>query len=220
MWLLCRVGKGYSADPSLPTGLIFSVLGARTVWLLRGLVRRRSIVFIASRVRIRGAKHVTLGRNSTLERDVVIDGYSRNGVLIGSRSRIGAFTVISCTSHLSRLGEGFYLGADSGIGEFGYIGASGGVKVGRNVIMGQYVSFHSQEHHFDSVATPIRLQGSSQRGIQIDDNCWIGARVTFLDGSKVGTGSVVAAGAVVKGVFPANSLIGGVPARVIRPRTG
>ncbi len=126
--------------------------------------------------------------------------------------------MVSCTSHLSLFGDGFSIGADSGIGEYGSIGAAGGVTIGNNVIMGQFVSFHSQEHEFEDTDKPIRQQGTSQRGITVGDDCWIGARVTFLDGSHVAEGCVIAAGAVVRGEVPSYSVIAGTPARVVRRR--
>ena len=52
--------------------------------------------------------------------------------------------------------------------------------------------------------------------VVIADNVWIGERVTILKGTRIGENSVVAAGAVVSGEFPANVVIGGVPAKVIR----
>ena len=52
----------------------------------------------------------------------------------------------------------------------------------------------------------------------IEDGCWIGANVTILKGVTIGRGSVVAAGAVVTRSCPPYSIVGGVPARVIKPR--
>ena len=190
----------------------------RLVWLVRGCLRFRRIVFVGPGVRVRGKAGLVVGRGSSIERGASIDGYARRGVTVGERTRIGAYTVISSTSHLSRYGEGFAIGHDSGIGEFGYVGAAGGVWIGDNVIMGQYVSFHSQEHDFDDVDIPIRQQGASEAPITIGDDCWIGARVTFLAGARVPEGCVVAAGAVVRGEFEPYSVIAGVPARVVRDR--
>ena len=56
----------------------------------------------------------------------------------------------------------------------------------------------------------------NSKGIILGNNIWVGARVTFLDGCEVGDNCVVAAGAVVNGIFPANSVIGGVPAKVLK----
>ncbi len=64
----------------------------------------------------------------------------------------------------------------------------------------------------------IREQGLTRKGIRVGKGCWIGAKVTLLDGSEVGDYCVVAAGAVVKDIFPSNCVIGGIPARIIRQK--
>jgi acetyltransferase-like isoleucine patch superfamily enzyme len=84
--------------------------------------------------------------------------------------------------------------------------------------MGQRVSFHSENHKFDRIDIPIRLQGVSRQGITIEDDCWVGANVTFLDGAHVGRGCVIGAGSVVKGTIPPYSVIAGAPAKVLRSR--
>jgi acetyltransferase-like isoleucine patch superfamily enzyme len=66
---------------------------------------------------------------------------------------------------------------------------------------------------------PIRHQGVSRKGIKIGKNCWIGSKVTVLDGVTIGTGSIIAAGSVVTKSFPENSIIGGVPAKLLKTRT-
>ena len=82
--------------------------------------------------------------------------------------------------------------------------------------MGQYVSFHASNHVFSDNSRPIKDQGVTSQGIRIEDDVWVGAKVTFLDGTVVRSHSVVAAGAIVAGEFPPNALIGGVPARVLK----
>lgn len=52
--------------------------------------------------------------------------------------------------------------------------------------------------------------------VTIEDNVWIGANVTILPGVVVGRGSVIAAGSVVTKSVPPNSLVAGVPAKVIK----
>lgn len=84
------------------------------------------------------------------------------------------------------------------------------------MLVGPYVSFHAQEHVFDSPEELIRMQGVTEKGIRIASNCWIGAKATILDGTSIGEGSVVAAGAVVKGDFPPHVILAGIPARVVK----
>ncbi len=218
--LLRAVGKQYEPAPDLPSGLIVHTFRKRSVALCRGLVRLRSRAFLESRVVLRGKPGISVGRFATLERGVLVDGYATRGVRIGSRTKIGACTVISCTSHLSKLGVGFEIGHDCGIGEFGYFGAAGGITIGNDVIMGQFVSFHSEEHRFADPGATIRSQGVVSKGIRIGDDVWVGAKATFLDGCEVGGHSVVAAGSVVRGRFPPHSLIAGTPARLIRSLEG
>lgn len=64
----------------------------------------------------------------------------------------------------------------------------------------------------------IREQGVTHKGIKIGNNCWIGAGAVFLDGAELGDGCVVAANAVVTKKFPSNSVIGGVPSKIIKNR--
>ena len=63
---------------------------------------------------------------------------------------------------------------------------------------------------------PIRLQGTSHKGIIVGDNCWIGAKATILDGVRIGNGCVIAAGSVVTKSFPDNVIIAGNPAKIIK----
>ena len=110
------------------------------------------------------------------------------------------------------------MGKRCGIGAFSFVGAAGGIIVGDDVIMGQYISFHSENHIFDDLNIPINQQGVTNKGIEIGANCWVGSKVTFLDGTIIGTGCVIAAGAVVSGTFPNNAVIGGVPAKILKYR--
>jgi acetyltransferase-like isoleucine patch superfamily enzyme len=215
---LRRVGKAYTPAPDLPLGLIFDVMCTRLFWLVRGMLRFRRNVFVGPRVKVRGKRHIRLGSGCTLENGVILDGYAHRGLQIGARTKLGAHSIISCTSHLSLVGEGFSIGEDSGIGEYAFIGAAGGVTIGSNVIMGQFVTFHSQEHNYGDATKLIRDQGTSQQGITIGDDCWVGARVTFLDGVHISEGCVVAAGAVVRDTFPPFCVIAGVPARIVSNR--
>lgn len=80
------------------------------------------------------------------------------------------------------------------------------------------MSIHPENHNYKGLQL-IRLQGvSSSGGVKIGNNCWIGAKATILDGTRIGNGCIVAAGAVVRGSFPDNVIIGGVPAKIIKQR--
>ena len=90
-----------------------------------------------------------------------------------------------------------------------------GIEIGDNVLVGSSVTVLDSDFH--EIDPSRRIDGNPKTGkVVIGDNVWIGDRVMILKGTTIGKNSVVAAGAVVSGEFPANVVIGGVPARVIR----
>jgi len=161
---------------------------------------------------------LSVGRGVTLDDCVTINALSRTGIKIGDNVSIGAFTIIEATGILRRLGKGFSIGANSNLGDYCFVGAAGGVHIGENVLIGQRVSFHSENHVFARTDLPIRAQGTTQQGIIVEDDCWLGSGVIILDGVTVHQGAVVAAGSVVTSDVPPYAVVGGVPAKVIRSR--
>lgn len=93
-----------------------------------------------------------------------------------------------------------------------------------NVVIGKHCSIApncvivGSNHNFKDASQLIKKQGTSSVGITIEDDVWIGANVTILDGVKIEKGSVIAAGAVVNKNVPEYSVYGGVPAKCIGKR--
>jgi acetyltransferase-like isoleucine patch superfamily enzyme len=223
-WLVSRIkGRPYAIDPAFPTASLLAVSLRRFVWLLRGcakslLFRRKfAMAFIAPDVNWRNANMIKLGRGVTMDRGVIVDGLSRRGVEISDNVMIGPYCVIRA-SGVGNVGEGLRIGANSALDAYSFIGAGGGVSIGKSVIMGQHVSFHAENHNFDRLDLPIREQGITRKGIVVEDDCWVGSNATFLDGAHVGQGCVIAAGAVVMGHIPPYSVVAGVPGRVVKTR--
>ncbi|HNU03478.1 MAG TPA: DapH/DapD/GlmU-related protein, partial [Anaerolineae bacterium] len=71
-------------------------------------------------------------------------------------------------------------------------------------------------HVYDDPTRPMADQGITAQGIVVEDDVWIGAGAIITDGVRVGRGAVVAAGAVVTGDVPPHTVVGGVPARVLK----
>ncbi|PQJ80412.1 acyltransferase [Polaribacter porphyrae] len=213
---LKKRGKNYTLDDKIPNSLLIYSLVNRVSMLLKGFIKLRKKVFVGKKVVFLNKKNIHFGSNVTIENSCFIDGYAINGVKLGNNVKIGAFSSVSCTSHMSKMGKGLKIGDNSGVGRFTEFGASGGIIIGEDVIMGSYISFHSENHNFKNHNKKIREQGVTSEGIILGNNLWVGAKATFLDGCKIGNNSVVAAGAVVKGVFPDNVVIGGVPAKIIK----
>lgn len=100
-----------------------------------------------------------------------------------------------------------------------FLAQRGGIEIGTDVVTGQLIRFHSENHVFSDTKTLIREQGVTHQGIKLGDNVWIGAGATFLDRAHVGPGCDIAANAAVtSGDYPSNSVMTGVPSRVINKR--
>jgi maltose O-acetyltransferase len=88
------------------------------------------------------------------------------------------------------------------------------ITIGDQVGIGQQVMILTTTHEIGSATR--RSLNRYRLPVTIGDGCWIGARATILPGVVVGAGSIVAAGALVNRDVPANALVAGVPARVVR----
>lgn len=114
-------------------------------------------------------------------------------------------------------GRELVLGDRSGLGIDADI--HGPVTIGSDVMMGPRCTILTRNHRIESVDVPMNRQGfADYRPVVIEDDVWIGANVTIMPGVCVGTGSVLAAGSVVVHDVPAYSIVGGVPARVLKSR--
>ncbi|MNV28525.1 Galactoside O-acetyltransferase [compost metagenome] len=116
----------------------------------------------------------------------------------------------------------FMLGGELSIGDDTWIGhevlLTGGrssIHIGANCDIAPRVTFVCGSHEINPKG-PHVAGASFSSPIFIGDGSWVGAGATILGGTKIGERSIIAAGAVVRGEFPAECLIGGVPARVLR----
>ncbi len=214
----------YTIDPDLPTTALITLIKERGWAMVRGWFRRPFLgscggsFFVGRRVQLLNTRLIHVGRSVTLEDDVKIDALSRKGVRLGNNVSIGRFSIIECTGVVTNLGRGFFIGDDSNLGDYNFVGAAGGVTIGSNVLIGQGVRFHSENHIIERIDIPIKAQGVTNQGIQVEDDVWLGSGVILLDGVQVGRGAVVAAGSVVNKDIPAYAIAGGVPARILKYR--
>ena len=223
-----RAAKGLDADCDLSGwgGRELRGLGqAVALRLALGAVVRCRIgkaggyVLAERRVRLLHPKGIEAGRGFSLEESCEIVGLAREGVRFGNRCTVGRFAIIRPTNVMfDEVGEGLSVGDNSNIGPYAFIGCSGLIRIGSGVLMGPGVSLLGENHNFDDRQLPIRDQGVSREGISVGDNCWLGAGSVILAGTTIGAGAVVAAGAVVSRDVPPDTIVGGVPARVIRER--
>ncbi len=175
-------------------------------------------LFIGKSVQLIHPQNITFGKMVKLGDYVKLAAAGQGTISIGNNTGIGDFSRIIISTSYNKLGEHITIGNQVGIGEFAYLGGAGGLSIGDECIIGQYFSCHPENHHFSDIDTAIRLQGTERKGITVGKNCWIGSKVSILDGVEIGESCVIAAGAVVTKSMPSFSVIGGVPARVIKSR--
>ena len=212
-------GETFVVDNNIPLLYMLRLLVLKAVHLIYGLLlMHHNKCFISPRATIHCIGKIRTHGFLMVAKGAEIDALSTDGVNFGNGVSIGEGTRVLCTGSLKTIGKGITVGNNVGMGEHCHYGCAGGIEIGDNTIVGIYVSMHSENHVFADLSRPIRNQGVTHKGIKIGRDCWIGAKVTVLDGAIIGNGCVVAAGAVVRGTFPDNCVIGGVPAKILKYR--
>lgn len=225
-WVITRVrpGRPYPIHPNISTHSLVEIFTVRGLMLLRGLLRgpllgkTQGFLFLGRNVTIRHAHLLRTGRGVVLDNNVYIDALGEWGVRLGDGVTVASGCIIKSSSVLWTSSKGFIMGSNSSLGDFSFVGAAGGVRIGSNVLGGQRLSFHSENHNYADPNRLIRDQGVRREGIIVEDDCWLGSGAIFLDGVTVGRGSVVAAGSVVTTSVAPYSIVAGVPAKVIGTR--
>lgn len=166
-------------------------------------------LFIGRNTSISHKQNIFCGKNVKFEDYSEIQGLSRNGLHFGNNVTIGRYTSIRPFSYygVGQIGYGLQIGDNSSIGPFGFVGCSGKILIGKNVMIGPRVSLFAENHNFSDISTSIKSQGVNNKGIIIEDNCWIGSGVIILDGVTIGHGSVIGAGTLIAKDVPANTIV-------------
>jgi len=115
-------------------------------------------------------------------------------------------------------GRNLSMGDDSMLGQNSIIGSTAEVIIGNDVMMGPEVLIYTSNHGMEP-GIPMRRQPLQCAPVCVGNDVWIGARCIILPGITIGDGAVLAAGAVVTADVPANAVVGGVPAKVLKYRT-
>ena len=203
---------------------LMAISFVRGVQLLRGLLIKfflkesKGLLFVGSSVKLRHKVHFSAGKNLILEDNVFINALSEEGITTGDNVSIARDSILICTGVIAHQGKGIFIGSGTGINAGAYLGGQGGIHIGEQVIIGPGVQIFSENHNYEQQGIPIKEQGVTRLGVSIGDHCWLGGRVTVLDGVHIGRGCVVAAGSVVTKSCPDYSILAGVPARVIKSR--
>jgi acetyltransferase-like isoleucine patch superfamily enzyme len=172
--------------------------------LLARLLRRRFLTVTGYRMRLAGMAFVGRG--------VRIQIGKRGRLRLGRWIWIGRGTKIRCHEGEVVIGDKTVLGEDCTISAYQH------VSIGEQCIVADRVMLIDFDHNVAEVERPVRVQGIYKRDVHVGNNVWIGYGAQILRGVTVGDNSIIGASAVVNKDVPANAVVGGVPARIIRMR--
>jgi acetyltransferase-like isoleucine patch superfamily enzyme len=135
-----------------------------------------------------------------------------------ARIRFGRFVWIGDGTKV-RCHEGeVVIGPKTVLGQDCTISAYRNVRIGEQCVIADRAMFIDFDHSVADVERPIRQQGIYKRDVEVGSNCWIGYGACILRGVRVGDNAIVGTNSVVTRDVPANAVVGGVPAKVIRMR--
>ncbi len=132
---------------------------------------------------------------------------------LGKGVVISAFVKLKATDGPLHIGPGTSIGAGCMLSS-----GTAGIDIGADVLIAANTVIIANNHRYDRLDQPIRLQGLRSQGIVIEDDVWIGANSSVLDGCHIGTSSIINAGSVVSGKVPPRKVLSGNPARAVFER--
>lgn len=190
---------------------------------LRGLLYRLILTMdgwaaVERGVRLRFANNIRLGQGVYLDEGVYLHACP-NGIDIGPDTIIMHGAVLHVYNFRDMPQSGIQIGRNSLVGEYSVIRGQGGVVIGDRVYTSPFTQIIAVNHVFDDPNRPFVEQGITAEGIVIEDDVWLGAGAIVTDGVRIGRGAVIAAGAVVTQDVPPHTVVGGVPARIIKEIT-
>ena len=125
---------------------------------------------------------------------------------------IGDRTKIRCHEGLVEIGDKTVFGQECTISAYQH------VRIGQQCVIADRAMFIDFDHGVVDTEVPIRRQGIYKRDVIVGSNVWIGYGACILRGVRVGDNAIIGTNSVVTKDVPANAVVGGVPARVLRMR--
>ncbi len=173
----------------------------------------RNVVF-GQNVVLRHPHKIRIADNVVVDDNCLLDakGDTNSGIRIGSGVFIGRNTILSCKNGDIDLADGVNIGFNC------EVFSASRVAIGAGTLLAAYTYVIGGDHDFSDPSKSILEQGRKSDGVSIGSGAWIGAGAKVLDGVTVGDTAIVGAGAVVTRDVPAQSVVVGIPAKVVSNR--
>ena len=190
---------------------IIKLLGKAAVCSVRGLGRSGKNAYVSPFAELCFPARIRLGDHAVLERHARL-------VANGAKARIdiGDASVVFAYALLKTDGGAIHIGRFCSVHDYAVIYGYGGVHIGEDVHIASHAVLVASDHDYALLGTDRFSREMKGEGIRIEESVWIGVNAVILDGVRIGTGSVIGAGAVVSRDIPPHSLALGVPARVVK----
>jgi acetyltransferase-like isoleucine patch superfamily enzyme len=168
-------------------------------------------------VTLRHPTKMRIGQGTAVDDDCLLDarGTTAGRFVIGARVLIARACLIQSKSDAGTV----EIGDECSIGGQSTLTSSGGVRLGRHVLVAGQCYIGGGRYRTEDRSVPMIKQGMYSRGpVVIGDDVWLGAGARVLDGVEVGSGAVIGAGSVVTKSVPSAAIAVGIPARVVGSR--
>ncbi len=163
-----------------------------------------------------------IGSHSAISKPCSLQGRGQRRIFIGDYTTIQEHCILGCWEKYGNqcFAPSLIIGNHCSIGEYNHITACDQITIGDGLLTGRYVYIGDNSHGGLSVeeasVPPIERKLKSKGKICIGNNVWIGDKATILGGVSIGDNVIVAANAVVTKDIPSNSVVAGVPARIVK----
>lgn len=185
----------------------------------RLVLKMDGIAAIENNVRLRYANLIKLGRNVYIDHGCYLHACP-GGISLGDNTFVMHGAVLHVYNFRNLPHAQISVGRDCLIGEMNVLRGQGGITIGDRVFTAPLVQILAVNHVYEDPQVPMVEQGITAEGIVVGDDVWIGAGAILTDGISVGKGAVIAAGAVVTKDVPPHTVVGGVPAKILRRISG
>jgi len=175
-------------------------------------------VVIGRGVTIRIPNRISIGAGTIIDDGAAInvgqDEDPSTGINIGNKVLVGRGSIISVRGGRIKLGSGV------NISSYCRIATGTSLEIDESVLIAAYTYIGAGNHSFGDASRPIIEQNmTAAKGVKIGKNAWIGAHVMIMDGVTIGENAVIGAHALVREDVPANAIVGGVPAKLLKMRS-
>ena len=182
-----------------------------------------------------GAHRIQIGDDTCVSHNVSFATLTNNQIVLRQKVRLGDNVSLNSDGHHSKIilhddvsldrgvdfrahGGCIEIGSNTYVGPYCCFAGPGHISIGRDCMIASNTGIYANNHNFDDLTRLIKVQGTTNKGIVIEADCWLGTGVKVLDGVTIGKGSVIGAGAVVTKNIPPFSVAVGVPAKMISSR--